>query len=535
VAVKPRRRSPPTVDGVGRRRSDRRERTVEQNSVRARARLKWVVEGSPIAMMAVDGRGTIELANALAERLFGYPSGDLVGQRIEALLPERLRQHHARDRAAFSCAPEMRQMGIGRDLFGMRKDGAEVPIEVGLNPVDVDGDVLVLTSVVDITERKRLEADREQLLARFESLIAHAPVAIALFDTELRVISVNDRAAALVGIPKDAHMGRTLTELLPTAGPRAEALLSKVLQTRTPILDIEVGGESPLTPGEARHWIVSYYPVLSHRGDVFAIGAVAQEITERKRAEDERTRLLDRERQARVDADAANRSKDDFVARASHELRTPLNALMGWARMLRDGKLPANKVADAHAVIDRNADVLNTLVEDLVEMSRVGTGTLPLRRQPFDILTVVRESVHLLEPAATAKNIRVEVDLDTAPVTVSGDTTRLRQVWWNLLSNASKFTPSNGRVAVRGRVMGGEVEIAVADTGQGIAAEFLPRVFEPFSRANGGGHEGLGLGLAIVHQLVKAHGGRVNVMSPGIGGGATFTVCLPVVRVPESV
>ena len=268
-------------------------------------------------------------------------------------------------------------------------------------------------------------------------------------------------------------------------------------------------------------------------GEVLVLSSIV-DITERKRAEDERVRLLAGEQQARAEADAANRSKDVFLAKVSHELRTPLNALMGWTRMLRNRELPSARVPHAIASIDRNGEVLKTLVEDLVEMSRVSTGKLQLDRRHLDIVAVVRESMNLLEPAANAKNIRVEMDSDSERVIVDGDPTRLRQVLWNLLSNAIKFTPPEGRVALRLRSASGEVEITMVDSGQGIASEFLPHVFEPFSQAENSG-QGLGLGLAIVHQLVTAHDGRISAMSPGVGGGATFTVFLPVVRVPESV
>jgi signal transduction histidine kinase len=185
--------------------------------------------------------------------------------------------------------------------------------------------------------------------------------------------------------------------------------------------------------------------------------------------------------------------------------------------------------------IDRNGDVLHKLVEDLVDMARIGTGKLQLDRHPVDIAAVVQESVNLLEPAANAKHIRVETNLNAEPITVDGDATRLRQVLWNLLSNAIKFTPPDGTVALSLRVSNGHVDISVVDTGQGIAADFLPHVFEPFSQADGSAQQGLGLGLAIVHQLVKAHDGHISVTSPGVGAGATFTVSLPVVRVAERV
>jgi signal transduction histidine kinase len=245
----------------------------------------------------------------------------------------------------------------------------------------------------------------------------------------------------------------------------------------------------------------------------------------------ERTAALER---AVAEADAANRSKDAFLARVSHELRTPLNAFMGWTRMLRDGHLPPARAADAIAAIDRNAVVLNTLVEDLVDLARINAGKLQISRGPVDLQSVVREAVQVVEPAAQAKSIRVTTAGQEASAIVAGDAVRLRQVFWNLLSNAIKFTPRDGEVALGVRALGPEeVEITVTDSGRGIAEDFLPHVFEPFAQADGTGERGLGLGLAIVQQLVAAHGGRISASSPGVGAGAVFTVVLPLVAAAE--
>jgi signal transduction histidine kinase len=267
-----------------------------------------------------------------------------------------------------------------------------------------------------------------------------------------------------------------------------------------------------------------------------------EQLAERVR---ERTAALERtladERIARQEtqhakdaADAANRSKDLFLARVSHELRTPLNALMGWTRMAREGALAPESVQRALGTIDRTAEVLNKLVEDLIDMARMSTGKLQLDRRPVDVAAIARESVGLLLPAAAAKHVQLEMNVEDQPTAIDGDATRLRQVLWNLLSNAIKFTPANGTVTLSIQTGDDGVEITVADTGQGIAAEFLPHVFEPFAQEDVRGH-GLGLGLAIVYQLVRAHDGRINVTSPGLGAGTTFTISLPAVGVSESV
>jgi signal transduction histidine kinase len=244
---------------------------------------------------------------------------------------------------------------------------------------------------------------------------------------------------------------------------------------------------------------------------------------------------LSNEQQARAEADAANQSKDVFLARVSHELRTPLNALMGWARMLRDGQVPPDRTPRAIAAIDRNGDLLTTLVEDLIDVSRVTTGSLQLNRQHVDVAGLAEESLTLVEAAASAKGVEIRTDIESRSMIVDGDPTRLRQVMWNLLSNAIKFTPARGHVTFSVHSVDHEVEIRVADDGQGITSDFLPRVFEPFSQADPTGGRGLGLGLAIVHQLVNAHDGRIDAMSGGTGAGTTFTVRFPMVEVSEPV
>jgi signal transduction histidine kinase len=236
---------------------------------------------------------------------------------------------------------------------------------------------------------------------------------------------------------------------------------------------------------------------------------------------------------AQVQAEAANRAKDEFIARVSHELRTPLNSVMGWARMLSEGHLPPDRVHRAIAAIDENADVLRTLVEDLVETSRLATGKLSLRRQAVDLTSIGRDAAAVIQHSASDKGLRFDVDVPPEPLMVDGDPTRLRQIVWNLLSNAVKFTPSGGLISLRLERLDQRVDVVVADTGPGIASEFLPHVFEPFAQASRDG-QGLGLGLAIVDQLVRAHGGTISVVSTS-GGGTTFTIALPLVHVTAAV
>ena len=229
-------------------------------------------------------------------------------------------------------------------------------------------------------------------------------------------------------------------------------------------------------------------------------------------------------------ANAANRAKDEFLATLSHELRTPLNAVLGWTRMLRSGAVPAAKVPRALEVIEHNANAQVRLVEDLLDLSRIITGKFRLDVQAMQLSSSIDAAVAAIQPAATAKNIAVEVAAADGLGPVYGDPQRLQQAVWNLLSNAIKFTASGGRVKVELTGEPGHVVITVTDSGEGIAADVLPFVFDRFRQADSGttrSHMGLGLGLAIVRHIVELHGGRVSVSSDGVGCGATFRLVLP--------
>ncbi len=228
---------------------------------------------------------------------------------------------------------------------------------------------------------------------------------------------------------------------------------------------------------------------------------------------------------------ASNFAKDEFLATVSHELRTPLNAMLGWLSLLESGELPLSKRVQAMETVTRNARVQAQLVEDLLDVSRIVSGKMRLDVQPVDPLEVVEAALATVQPAAAAKGIRIQPVLDPNAGPVMGDPSRLQQVLWNLLTNAVKFTPKDGRIQVRLQRVESSIEIGVTDSGSGIRAEFLPHVFERFRQSNGAitrSHKGLGLGLSIVKHLVELHGGQVAAASDGEGYGATFTVRLPI-------
>ena len=232
------------------------------------------------------------------------------------------------------------------------------------------------------------------------------------------------------------------------------------------------------------------------------------------------------------DAEQANHLKDEFLATMSHELRTPLNAVLGWARMLGSQQLPPDRAGHAIAIIERNAVALTHLIDDLLDISRIGAGTLHVSSQPVDLIAVAQAALDAVRPLAASGNVHLEFSHDLAATNpVSGDAGRLQQVIWNLLANAIKFTPEDGRVGIFIEPSNDHMEVRVVDTGEGISPDFLPHLFERFRQADGATtrrHTGLGLGLAIVRQLVELHGGTVQAASEGLGRGATFTVRLPI-------
>jgi signal transduction histidine kinase len=253
------------------------------------------------------------------------------------------------------------------------------------------------------------------------------------------------------------------------------------------------------------------------------------DITERKQAEQEREQLA-REQVARAAAEAANRSKDEFLAMVSHELRSPLTAILGYTRMLRYGPADRNEIDKCTTVIERNATTQLQIIEDLLDSARIITGKLQIELESIDLVPVLEAALDTVRPTAEAKGITLGANFRPEPEETLGDSTRLQQVVWNLLANAIKFTPTGGRVELRMQSESDHVRITVTDTGKGIDVGFLPFIFDRFRQADPSSARrvgGLGLGLSLVKHLVELHGGTIAAASEGVGRGSTFTVMLP--------
>ena len=357
---------------------------------------------------------------------------------------------------------------------------------------------------------------------------------IVTTDERLRVRGWNRWMVAATGIAEDAALGRPLLEVLPSFVERGfDHCYADALSGIVTVLSYSLHRFIlPARPDDGR---VTPVPQSARIGPLWdgprVIGTITivEDVSERVATERELRAQIAASEAARKTAEAASRVKDEFLATLSHEIRTPLNAVLGWTRILKSRMLDQKTIERAVDVIDRNASAQLTLVSDLLDMSRIATGKLRLDVTTVDLEPLTLAAIDVVRPAADAKSVRVVTDLANVPP-VSGDADRLSQVIWNLLSNAVKFTETGGTVTIALNAEGGQVWLVVADTGQGIDATFLPQVFERFKQADASSsrrHGGLGLGLALVRELVELHGGTVHVASPGRGQGTTFTVVLP--------
>jgi PAS domain S-box-containing protein len=354
-----------------------------------------------------------------------------------------------------------------------------------------------------------------------DDLLDKAPCGFLAFSDDGTIQLINSTLLELLGYTHDALDGRRLESIL-TVGSRIfyQTHFFPLLKLHGKVEEVyfslktQAGDELPVLVNAVRR---------ERDGAVFN-DCILVQIHQRNQYEDE---IL----QAKKAAEEATRAKDEFLAVVSHELRTPLTAILGWARMLRSPKLQGDDLSRGLETIERNARMQSRLIEDILDLSRIITGKLRLDVRAVELSEVIEAAIDVVRTAADAKNMRLQLDLDTNTGPVSGDPARLQQVFWNLLSNAIKFTPEGGLVEVRMKRINSNIEVSVTDNGRGISPEFLPYVFERFRQAEkrASREGGLGLGLGITRHIVELHGGTLNVSSPGLGHGTTFTVSLPLI------
>ena len=407
------------------------------------------------------------------------------------------------------------------------------------------GTTTLMTLVVGavMNERRRAEADKDKLASevqlerrRIEDIVAHVPGVVweawgKPGDMDRRIDFISSYVETMLGYSPEEWLSSPNFGLQMIHPEDRERTLAEAAT-------IFAGGKGGMSRFRLRHqdghdvWVEAHSVVVSDESGPIGMRGVTMDVTPAVRAEIERTELLRRESQAREQAEQASRLKEEFLATVSHELRTPLNAVVGWSRLLRGGQLDPAGATHAIEIIERNALMQKQIVEDLLDVSRIITGKLRLNTQPIDLLLVIHAAIDAIRPAAEAKEIRIGPHFDAPDVIVRADVERLQQVFWNLLANAVKFTPAHGTIEIRLRRDDGLAEISVEDSGPGIPAEFLPRIFERFSQADGSStrkHGGLGLGLAIVRHLVELHGGTVSARNRDEKGGAVLIVSLPAV------
>ncbi|MBF2027314.1 MAG: PAS domain S-box protein [Oscillatoriales cyanobacterium C42_A2020_001] len=423
-------------------------------------------------------------------------------------------------------------------------------------PISTESFDCVLVSITDITDRKQAEEALKDALQKLTFHVENSPLGVIEWNSEFRIARWSDEAERIFGWSAEDVIGKRFDEWQFIFGDDVSQVEAIVSQLSAGTVRRTASSNRNYTKDGGIVYCTWYNStLLDESGKLVSVLSLAQDITQQMQLEEEHDRLLKQEQSARQQAEQANRIKDEFLAVLSHELRTPLNPILGWAKLLQTGKTSPEKLQAGLSTIERNAKLQAQLIDDLLDISRIIRGKLTLNLTPLSLSGSITAAIETVRLSAEAKAIQIETLLEPDVGTMLGDSGRLQQVVWNLLSNAIKFTPEGGRVQVRlERVESKQVgeqmseptdetlptyplassyaQITVTDNGKGISPEFLPHVFELFRQQDSSTTRqfgGLGLGLAIVRQVVEAHGGSVAVDSRGLGQGATFTVRLPLV------
>lgn len=480
------------------------------------------------AVMVTDTQSRVTFINPEAERLTGWTNANAEGRPLSVVF--RIVNERTRRVAENPVEKALRLgtiVGLANHTMLLRDDGVEFLIDDSAAPIrNKDGSLFGVVLVFrDVTEQRKLHEAREQLAA----IVEYSGEAIATKNLDGIIQTWNASAEKLFGYHADEIIGKSVTILIPSERLNEEDEILSRIRRGLPAERLETirlkkdGTPIPVS--------VTVSPIKDQEGDVIGASKLIQDITARVRLEKERQQLLAVEQSLRTQAEMAGRVKDEFLATVSHELRTPLNSILGWATMLNRDQLEPAIARKGLESIERNAKAQAQLIEDLLDVSRIISGKVRLEVQPIILTHIIEEALDAVRPAAEAKSIRIDVDIDQAAEHLRADPARLQQVIWNLLSNSIKFTAAGGQVMITARRTGAMAEISVRDTGEGINPTFLPYVFDRFQQADSSmtrKHGGLGLGLAITRHLVEMHGGTVEAHSEGEGRGALFTVKLPI-------
>jgi PAS domain S-box-containing protein len=568
--------------GVGR---DITERKKAEEQIRYQLALTETITDntqSCLLMMDAGGRGTF--ANPATERITGFKPEELIGEILHYKI------HHTRpDGSAFpmeECpldnALPLQEAVVGYEDVFVHKTGYFYPVRCSGRPIFKDGKAVgTVIEVQDITEEKLaqealLKAERkaareyQDLLERIVPLgqtLGTARDLISVYRSVLGFVrSSMPCSAFFVSFFDERSSLRTaayawgekgevdISQLPPLeltedgGGPNSQAVFQKKsivvsrymnLMKNRPHVILQEDGRDPnsslVVPMIVSNRVIGTLETQAYQNDAFnREHIIALEMVANLAAVAvENVRLLQSEAEARLAAETANRAKDEFLSVLSHELRTPLNSMLGWIKMLRSGMLDGERSRQAVEVIERNTRLQNSLIEDLLDVSRIISGKMRIEKEEVDLVAVVRQTFETLRPSAEGKNIAFNFFTESESVLIEGDTTRLQQIIGNLIHNAVKFTPEGGKVSVTLTNSGDRARLKVKDTGIGIEKEVLPFIFERFRQADAStrrNFSGLGLGLTIVRNLVELHDGAITAESGGKNTGATFTVELPVAR-----
>lgn len=495
------------------------------------ARFNRLADTTLIGFLTWNLDGRIIDANEAFLQLIGYTRQELESGRLRwnLLIPPEYQQ------VGYNAIAELHQLGINIPFEKefVRKDGLRVPVLLGstfLEQSQQEG----VSFVLNLTERKRAENALKESEERYRLLAEALPQLVWTSDAVGRVTYCNPFWYEYTGLTPEQTMQlgwRSAIhpdDLMP--------LWEQWYQATSTGANFNTECRVRAADGQYRWFLAAIGAARDGQGQIIHWVGTAQDISDRKRIEQEREQLLTNEQAARAEAEAANRVKDEFLAVLSHELRTPLNPILGWTKLLRTRQFSSEKVEQALAVIERNATLQTQLIEDLLDISRILRGKLKLEVAPVELIPVINAAIETVRLAAEAKSLQIHCLFASELRPVLGDAGRLQQVIWNLLSNAVKFTPPGGEITVRLESIGRQgmesAQITITDTGKGISPSFLPYVFDYFRQADGSttrSFGGLGLGLAIARHLVELHGGQITAASEGDDQGATFTVCLPLI------